>query len=69
MSAAEGPKVTSGASPLDQMILKIREGADALRVGREALLDVAAILDTQIEDLDFTLRGLEMDKKWRQVTP
>ena len=61
--------MTSEASPILQMRDKISEGLEALKVAHEALQDVAAILATQIEDLEFALRSFEMDRKWREVSP
>ena len=65
----EGPKVTSEASPILQMRDKILEGLGALKAAHEALLDVAEITATLIQDIEFTLEDFEHYDLKRKVTP
>jgi len=48
---------------------KIRDGLSAIRAANEAITDLGFILTTLIEDLEFAMRGFEMDRKWREVLP
>ena len=65
----EGPKVTSEASPIFQMRDKILEGLGALKAAHEALLDVAEITATLIQDIEFALEDFEHYDLKRKVTP
>ena len=58
-----GPKVTSEASPIFQMRDKILEGLGALKASHEALLDVAEITATLIEDIEFALEHYDLKRK------
>ena len=51
--------MTSEASPISQMRDKILEGLGALKAAHEALLDVAEITATLIQDIEFALDDLE----------
>ena len=54
-----GLEVTSEASPILQMRDKILEGLGALKAAHEALLDVAEITATLIQDIEFALDDFE----------
>ena len=54
-----GLEVTSEASPILQMRDKILEGLGALKAAHEALLDVAEITATLIQDLETSLEDFE----------
>ena len=51
--------MTSEASPIFQMRDKILEGLGALKAAHEALLDVAEITATLIQDIEFALEDFE----------
>ncbi len=51
--------MTSEASPILQMRDKILEGLGALKAAHEALLDVAEITATLIQDIEFALEDFE----------
>ena len=61
--------MTSEASPIFQMRDKILEGLGALRAAHEALLDVAEITATLIQDIEFALEDFEHYDLKRKVTP
>ena len=51
--------MTSEASPIFQMRDKILEGLGALKAAHEALLDVAEITATLIQDIELALEDFE----------
>ena len=51
--------MTSEASPIFQMRDKILEGLGALKAAHEALLDVAEITATLIQDIEFAIEDFE----------
>ena len=51
--------MTSEASPILQMRDKILEGLGALKAAHEALLDVAEITATLIQDIEFAVEDFE----------
>ena len=59
--------MTSGASPILQMRDKILEGLGALKAAHEALLDVAEITATLIQDIEFALEDFEHYELKRKV--
>ena len=61
--------MTSEASPMFQMRDKILEGLGALKAAHEALLDVAEITATLIQDIEFALEDFEHYDLKRKVTP
>ena len=61
--------MTSEASPILQMRDKILEGLGALKAAHEALLDVAEITATLIQDIEFALEDFEHYDLKRKVTP
>ena len=61
--------MTSEASPILQMRDKILEGLGALKAAHEALLDVAEITATLIQDLELALEDFEHYDLKRKVTP
>ena len=61
--------MTSEASPTFQMRDKILEGLGALKAAHEALLDVAEITATLIQDIEFALEDFEHYDLKRKVTP
>ena len=61
--------MTSEASPIFQIRDKILEGLGALKAAHEALLDVAEITATLIQDIEFALEDFEHYDLKRKVTP
>ena len=60
--------MTSEASPILRMRDKILEGRGALKAAHEALLDVAEITATLIQDIEFALEDFEHYDLKRKVT-
>ena len=60
--------MTSEASPIFQIRDKILEGLGALKAAHEALLDVAEITATRIQDLELAFEDFEHHDLKRKVT-